>query len=580
LFNSIIPSQSLIRCIGFGVLSTSKKSQFSVSVTYEVNMRLLHTTKFHLEEFYRDDIPQYAILSHTWGKEEVLFQDIQNGTASRKAGWAKVEGCCSQARADNFEWIWIDTLCIDKSSSAELSEAINSMFAWYSYSVICYAYLVDVDADMWDLELDKKIENSRWFTRGWTLQELIAPKVVEFYSTNWIQIGTKRSLRDVISRISGIPTEVLRGAKSYLNCNVGERMSWASLRQTTRVEDIAYCLIGLFNIHMPLLYGEGRRAFQRLQEEILKISFDKTLFIWSNHSEFPDTGGTILADSPRDFCIEQPCGRCANYGRISNYSDIFPSSIVETTFVDPPLVTPFGLRMTMLVSARDHIDSNYNVFLDCAIRTHTDEYLQPLLMKFRDQGIPGKWSKLSRTSHRPFFPSTHPDHLANELSLQTFYYNIDFRSRTPLASNIPAVINIVPATRCIRLFQQNGDLQAEGIVYYLFPGMETSFAFTHANATTPDSIFKILLLPVQDYIECLLEGWDRRDILRLRPRREVEQTRGMSKDCLILNTLRGTRVLVKIKKKCPRSAAHTHLPFDIELDCEKDCENRQVMNSR
>ena len=162
-----------------------------------------------------------------------------------------------------------DLCCIDKTSSAELSEAINSMYRWYQESGVCYAYLADVPPNAFS--------KSRWFTRGWTLQELIAPSTVIFLDQKWQEIGTKSSLQRVISEITGIPTDILLGG-DLEDASIAQRMSWASKRETTRVEDAAYCLMGIFSIHMPMLYGEGERAFIRLQEEIMRVSDDHSLF--------------------------------------------------------------------------------------------------------------------------------------------------------------------------------------------------------------------------------------------------------------------------------------------------------------
>ncbi|PMD32052.1 HET-domain-containing protein [Hyaloscypha variabilis F] len=245
-----------------------------------------------LEEFFGSQIPPYAILSHTWGTEEITFQDIASSSLSpsHKAGFAKLEGCCTRAAQDGYDYVWIDTCCIDKTSSAELSEAINSMYKWYAEADICYAYLSDVRSAFVDscqsdtLEASrptKDFQTTKWFTRGWTLQELIAPRSVEFYAEDWTDLGTKSSRRDEISLITGIDVRVLDGENPAI-CNVAERLSWAASRQTTRIEDAAYCLLGIFQVHMPLLYGESDRALIRLQEEILKTTEDYTLLARSS----------------------------------------------------------------------------------------------------------------------------------------------------------------------------------------------------------------------------------------------------------------------------------------------------------
>ncbi|KAF7515383.1 hypothetical protein G7054_g14604 [Neopestalotiopsis clavispora] len=222
-------------------------------------MRLLNSNTLTVHEFHGDDqCPPYVILSHTWGppQQECTLQSMEE-----------------PAVQDGFEWAWVDTCCIDKTSTAELSEAINSMFRWYKKAEICYAYISDA-ATIDDFD------KSRWFTRGWTLQELVAPPTMRFYSSSWCELGTKSELKDVLSRITGIDTEVLETGRLG-EVTLAKKMSWAANRQTTRAEDLAYCLLGIFDVTMPLLYGEGRKSFIRLQEEIMKSGYDFTLFAWS-----------------------------------------------------------------------------------------------------------------------------------------------------------------------------------------------------------------------------------------------------------------------------------------------------------
>ncbi|KAF2247258.1 HET-domain-containing protein, partial [Trematosphaeria pertusa] len=241
-------------------------------------MRLLHVESMKLHTFYGDGIPPYAILSHTWLKdyEEVTFTQVQNPEACRHlAGYRKIELLLNQAADEGYEYAWIDTCCIDKTSSAELSEAINSMFAWYQRSQVCYAYLTDVDKTKNDNFME-----SRWWTRAWTLQELLASQDVIFYDNEWNRIGSKFELAAVISKKTGIDKETLREPEQMYLRSVAQRMSWASTRQATRIEDTAYSLLGIFDINMPLLYGEGKNAFVRLQQEILRNSSDQSLFAW------------------------------------------------------------------------------------------------------------------------------------------------------------------------------------------------------------------------------------------------------------------------------------------------------------
>jgi hypothetical protein len=238
---------------------------------------------FSLTEFL-DNIPPYAILSHTWGdtNDEVTYDDLTKGTGKSKKGYTKIQFCAKQAADNGLQYFWIDTCCIDKSSSAELTEAINSMFRWYCEAAICYVYLSDVSkGDHNENDLSRStwklaFRKSRWFTRGWTLQELIAPAVVKFFSCEGQQLGDKISMEQQINEITGINIQALQGSPPS-KFSVAERMSWAANRKTTRTEDKAYCLFGIFNIHIPLIYGEGDKAFNRLEEEINKHLKSKLL---------------------------------------------------------------------------------------------------------------------------------------------------------------------------------------------------------------------------------------------------------------------------------------------------------------
>jgi len=238
-------------------------------------MRLLHSSKYQLTEFIGPAIPPYAILSHTWGEGEVSFQDLKDPSVNKKRGFEKIKNCCAQAQLDRIEWVWTDTCCIDRSNSEELSGAINSMYKWFEDAAVCYAYLSDVSS--LEDQIQPTLRRCRWFTRKWTLQELVAPHFVVFFAHDWVRIGTRSSLHSILSEITGIQSAVLIGEKKPKQCHVSERMAWTSNRMTTRVEDDAYSMMGLFDIKMPLLYGEGSRAFRRLQEEISKTHYASVL---------------------------------------------------------------------------------------------------------------------------------------------------------------------------------------------------------------------------------------------------------------------------------------------------------------
>ena len=223
-----------------------------------------------------EDIPSYAILSHTWGADddEVTFDDLKNRSAKSKAGYAKIRFCGEQARRDGLQYFWVDTCCIDKANYTELAEAIVSMFRWYREAVKCYVYLSDVsvrsdDENQIEQIRESEFRKSRWFTRGWTLQELLAPKSVEFFSREGVRLGDRNMLEREIHEITGIPIAALRGAP-LSEFSVDEKMRWAEKRTTKRKEDKAYCLLGIFNLFMFLIYGEGENAFIRLKDEINK----------------------------------------------------------------------------------------------------------------------------------------------------------------------------------------------------------------------------------------------------------------------------------------------------------------------
>lgn len=272
-------------------------------------MRLLNTSTLEFREFHGPKTVEYAVLSHTWTEgEEISYRDFLdlNPAWTTKSGFQKVQWACRTALAHGVAWIWIDTICIDKSSSAELSEAINSMYAWYREAHVCYAYLSDVpDIERSERDSLRLFRESRWFTRGWTLQELIAPRGLIFYSQSWKKIGDRsdKFLLGTISGITGIPTSILTGKDTLHQISLAKKMSWAARRVTTRVEDVAYCLLGIFDVNMPLLYGEGTKAFTRLQEEIIETSNDHTIFCWTRdkRANVPADWTSMLAPSPLAF---------------------------------------------------------------------------------------------------------------------------------------------------------------------------------------------------------------------------------------------------------------------------------------
>ena len=224
-----------------------------------------------MKHLYFDNTRQLKLLQKALQRLELSsprhdFPAIHDPLVQKKAGYEKIRHASMQAISDGYQYVWIDTCCIDKSSSAELSEAINSMFTWYQQASVCYAYVDDVQLHDFD--------KSRWFTRGWTLQELLAPSNVIFFVAGWTRLGTKFSLAAQITKITGIDSEILHDQRLLRKRSVAQLMSWASRKETTRPEDTAYCLLGIFGVNMPLLYGEGENAFIRLQEELVKFADD------------------------------------------------------------------------------------------------------------------------------------------------------------------------------------------------------------------------------------------------------------------------------------------------------------------
>ena len=346
-------------------------------------MRLLDTATFELhsreQEFFKSE--GYAILSHRWVGAEITFDQIQGYSPElRRAGdrqitspqLEKIRGACTTARRLGFRWMWIDNCCINKASTTEESESINSMFKWYRDAQVYLTYLSDVERKIPSLpprhrpvytasvqphlaststshsgNADYGIFNSldgqtpsEWFSRGWTLQELLAPRDMRFYDMNWNYIGTKTSLAREIQSITGIDALYLTGVRNFRQACIATKMSWMAGRTTTREEDVAYGMLGLFNIKMTPQYGEGQRAFMRLQNQLLSTTTDESLFAW----RMPDPkageafgivpgGGTIwypdewgmLAPTPQWF---KECGNVTIEGgpEIQRPSQIFQPS--------------------------------------------------------------------------------------------------------------------------------------------------------------------------------------------------------------------------------------------------------------
>jgi hypothetical protein len=377
-------------------------------------MRLLNTTTLELTTF-QASCPPYAILSHTWGEDEAPFSVFATKSTLlgliarvRKRRYGKVVRACSLARSQGYQWIWIDTCCIDNTSSAELSEAINSMYCWYERAGVCYAYLVDVrpcsgsgpDAVLCSLA------RSRWFTRGWTLQELVAPPHLEFYDSGWNFMDTKAALASTLEEITSIPARLFSGAwqkvcasgmagQSLQLLSVAQRLSWAASRQTTRPEDLAYCLMGLFGVHMPLLYGEGEeKAFVRLQAEIANNTNDQSLFAWGSWYD-PDGCEKLLCYSlfaPRPSCFAglQDIKATTRY-----------SSVLDWT---PPfeMLNDGYLRIKLPVcenvdgNVEGFMDNDHVAFLECDVRDDPEAVVGLFLKRLDDAGGTRRYVRIDR----------------------------------------------------------------------------------------------------------------------------------------------------------------------------------------
>nr|POF03954.1 vegetative incompatibility protein het-e-1 [Quercus suber] len=309
---------------------------------HRVSMRLLQIGSYvpgdrrlEIVQKWGKDIPPYAILSHTWSTnpdDEVLFSDVQQGTCASKPAFGKLAKAMERAQLDGYSWLWCDTCCIDKTSSVELTEAINSMYSYYKESHKCYTYLSDVDGEA----LGEEFKQSRWWKRGWTLQELLAPGKLEFFTSEWKSMGFKDSLHEIVTVITGIDQDYLNGSSPLEHASIAKRMSWAACRETTREEDIAYSLIGIFDVNMPMLYGEGaRRAFVRLQEEIMKGDEDQSLFAWVKNGDWNGDYHGLLADSPKDF---ECTGHAIPYTDLGGYN--------------PSTMTARGLNITLPLTSK------------------------------------------------------------------------------------------------------------------------------------------------------------------------------------------------------------------------------------
>ncbi|KAE9371010.1 HET-domain-containing protein, partial [Stipitochalara longipes BDJ] len=348
-------------------------------------MRLINVKTLKLEKFLDNQLPPYAILSHTWKDgEELTLRDIEEGKTDKPGiGSIKLQRSCKQAEKDGYGYIWNDTCCIDKTDSVELGEAINSMFRWYKKAGICYAYLLDVPGDDNPRKLGSEFRKSRWFKRGWTLQELLAPQRLQFYSSDWRRLGTKGELCNIIEGVTGISRLFLLGIEQLGNASVAQRMSWAAQRETTRGEDIAYCLLGIFGVAIPMIYGEGgEQAFFRLQEQIMRTTRDDSILAWGLSLTEPISNdasevipGRILATTPSDFAN---CKHITSREQSSSPMHSLEISGGSLRVYISLLTTPTGKTIGLLKCGHEHEPQNaVGVPLSNTMSTSSDEYARP-----------------------------------------------------------------------------------------------------------------------------------------------------------------------------------------------------------
>ena len=449
-------------------------------------MRLIDTSTVELSDFHPGDIPSYAVLSHTWGTQEVSFQSFAHPESKILAGYNKILQCCDIAAALGLRWLWCDTCCIDKTSSAELSEAINSMWKWYESSALCIAYLEDVNVSVRAASPIQRLaypvreafERSRWFTRGWTLQELLAPKTVLFYDHDWCMHGERTEISQDLSAITGI-SELHLGRPKI--ASVAAKMSWTANRKTTRPEDMAYCLIGLFDVHIPLIYGEGDNAFRRLQEEIIRSSDDESIFAWTDE-RLNESG--MLAPSPAAF---------ARSGNIIP----FRHAIIRRS---PYSITNFGLQievnseicLTSLTSMAEDMFRSKRAEWKMVLCCSRDTERRPLMIKMNE--LDGRIRRMDVGSLMPYtgpltaktaYRTIHVNSVAHEGTAQSHGLTLVLR----LTKNFEDTMTYIGIPFPYRLPIQVSMLQ-EGIAFTTYGNLKTIVGFRFTS-NKQDYIFVV-----------------------------------------------------------------------------------------
>jgi hypothetical protein len=263
-----------------------------------------------LTNFHGKTVPPYAILSHRWEESEVLFSDLGCETYKEKAGYRKLDFCAKQAAQDELQYFWIDTCCIDKWNPSERSKAINSMFQWYKNATRCYVFLSDVSVSsatetLQQSDWEASFRASEWFARGWTLQELIAPVSVEFFSCEGRRIGDKSSFLQLLEKITTISQAALQNC-SLDEFTISERIRWGERRQTTEEEDSIYCLLGILHVSMPTCYGEGKdKALERLRTEVEAAGSAPSIIPFPRNERFVGQEAQITKIEANLFSNEQ-----------------------------------------------------------------------------------------------------------------------------------------------------------------------------------------------------------------------------------------------------------------------------------
>ena len=459
-------------------------------------MRFLNTSDLQFvhvpDSETHHDKNQYAILSHRWGtdEDEVTFEDIQlSMDISRKKGLSKLKGFCKLALSEGCRYGWVDTCCINKGNSSELGEAINSMYRWYSGSKICIAYLEDVP--------QRQLLSSSWFDRGWTLQELIGPKTVIFCNHDWHIIGTKIELVAELSRKTKIPESVLSHASKPSACSVAQRMSWAAERITTRVEDRAYSLMGLFDVYMPMIYGEREKAFLRLQQHIIQKSKDESVFAWC--TEFPEnlkSYSGLFAPSPSAYVH---CSEIIQTRGSEGFSEVNGELLIQSK------VAPYSMKTYSALLHCTHRDNPYaNVSILIAPTSDETTYV-----RVRDVGDGGH--TLIRSSDQARFAKQQVRVLVDPVEPPlTIFYGFWLRTLQPpgYAEHQTVMLsnNRAPRTDLIR--QQECSQDLAGLVHMRSKSTTECSAWSHVHWIKFgfDSVFNPVLWLASAKHSCRLQA--------------------------------------------------------------------------